>query len=179
MPELVGAYVSSEARYRFSATDSNGVRRERFQTFEIIGAGVDTAAQQADAAANAALLASDLGLVSEAEVTLVGLTHQFANNAFSGAVLGNVYARAILTCLNATAGKDKVTITFLAPKDSIVSGSNIIRTAADLNTFLNNFKDGNVDQTATISDGDAIVDDNAPVVVTGDRLKFESSGSSF
>lgn len=178
MSELQGAYVFSEARYRYSAVDSNGVRRQRFQTYRVDGAGADEAAQQADAAVNAAALATDLGSVSEAEVTLVGLTHVYANGAFTNPV-ANVYAKAVLSVLNNDAAKNNVTITWLAPADTLVSGSNIIRTNANVNTFLNNFKNGNADKTATISDGDTIPDSNAPVIITGDRVKLEASGSSF
>lgn len=179
MANLQGSYIKSYARYRFSAFDTNEVRRERFKEFEIIGEGVDAAAQQADAAANAALLEVDLGLVSEADVTLVSVRHEYGNNAFNPLSIGDVYSEALLTLTNSVVGKSAITLTFPAPADNIVSGSNVIITNANINTLLNNFKEANADQTAFLSDGDSVLNEAANVVVTGNRVRKVSSGTSF
>jgi hypothetical protein len=144
---LVGTDERFELEVVLAAIDNNGVQQERSKTYRF-SSGVTV---YADALAAAGAFITALLAIEEAD--LIKYVLRVVSDESTGAVasVGNVYKEAILT-LRIDGSTKKAAHTILSPYDAMVSGNNVVSTAA-LQTYLDFFETGG---DFTISDGEAI-----------------------
>lgn len=152
MAVLYSATERFELDVTVGAIDNNLTMYERTKTFEF-NSGVTVVA---DAIAAGVALVTALDAINEADITKKVL--RIINDESTGAVtaVGNVRKEAVLS-LRIAASTKKADHSIFSPYDAMISGKNVVSTAA-LQTYLDFFETGG---DFALSDGEFISTDEA------------------
>lgn len=125
----------------------------------------------------AAVTAADALATALQAITGADILHRTISTKQRGALSGvtstfDVYKEAVLS-LAPEDGSELITHTVPAPNNAIVSGKNVIESAAVLATYLNNFE---TTGSFTLSDGESIAASNQ---IASSRTRRVKSGASY
>jgi len=151
MAVLVGAGERFELDVTIAAIDNNGVLQSRTKTFQFSD-GVTT---YADALAAAAAFLTLFDNVNEADIVKYSLRTVYEESSGPVTAIGNPYKEAILSLRLAGFADKKASHTIYSPNDAMVSGNDVVITAA-LQLYLDVFETGG---DFVISDGEEISTD--------------------
>ena len=168
MAILVGAGERFELDVTIAAIDNNGVQYERTKTFQFN----DGVTVYADALTATAALLTALDAINEADIIKYALRTVYDESTGAVTAVGNVRKEALLT-LRIAASSKKAAHSIYSPYDAMVSGKNIVSTAA-LQTYLDFFETGG---DFTVSDGESISTDEATRVAAS-RVRFVAGSGS-
>jgi hypothetical protein len=147
-----------------ASLDNNSAVYTRTKSYEF-AAGVQL---YADALAAAGAHLTALAAITEGDIVAYSLRVVFKTRTAPPSVVGNVYKVAALT-LDEASGLKKLSHDIFSPYDAMVSGKNVVTTAA-LQTYLNSFMTGG---DFTMSDGDVISTDEATRILTA-KIRMDS-----
>jgi len=136
-----------ELEIEISALNHNGVLKSRTKTFELSS----IVTTHAGAVTAKGVMETALDAVNEADLTRAVIRTVYSTPTGAVTAVGDVYHEAVLS-LVPDDNSDKISHTIFSPADAIISGNDVIVTAA-VQTYLDLFETG---ATFALSDGEQI-----------------------